>query len=47
MWRCQPRHVEGIRIMERPLGLLRGGGAILVEPVASRGSGRVMLAGGW
>ena len=31
--------------MERPLGLLRGEGAILVEPVLR--AARVMLAGGW
>ena len=33
MWRDEPRHGEGIRIMERLLGLLRGEGAILVDPV--------------
>ena len=33
MWRDEPRHGDGIRIMERLLGLLRRGGAILVDPV--------------
>ena len=33
MWRDQPRHGEGVRIMDRLLGLLHRAGAILVDPV--------------
>ena len=33
MWRDEPRHGEGICIMERLLGLLRCEGAVLVDPV--------------
>ena len=33
MWRDEPRHGEGLDIMDRLLGLLRREGAILVDPV--------------
>ena len=33
MWQAEPRHAEGVRIMDRFLGLLLKGGTVLVDPV--------------